>query len=96
MGVILGSPLHQGVLAKRFDDKLKDPHAINKPRREQFEALYKLLDETGMPLPEMGLRFVISNPDISTVLVGSTDAAQMQQNLDAVNKGLPRRPDQED
>jgi aryl-alcohol dehydrogenase-like predicted oxidoreductase len=87
VGVILGSPLHQGVLATRHDDKLADPRALCKPRREQFQALYALLDETGMALPELGLRFALSNPQISTVLTGASNAEQMQSNLDAVEKG---------
>jgi len=79
--------LHQGLLAQRFDDKLEDARALCKPRRDQFDALYELLDETGIPLPELGLRFAISNPQIATVLVGASDAGQMQQGIDAVEKG---------
>lgn len=86
-GIILGSALHQGILAQRFDDKLDDARAMCKPRRDQFRALYELLDDTGMSLPELALRFLISNTQISTILVGPCNAAQMQQNIDCVAKG---------
>lgn len=44
---------------------------ISKPRREQFKALYSFLDEIGMSIVELSLRFVLSNPDIDCVLVGA-------------------------
>lgn len=87
VGIILGSPLHQGILAKRHDAKLADPRALCKPRREQFKALYTLLDETGLGLPELGIRFALSNPQVSTLLVGACTGEQMRQNVDAAAKG---------
>jgi len=89
MGVIIGSPLQQGALARRFDDVMDDPRVywLSKPRREQFKALYAFVDEIGMPLPELGLRFVISNPDVDTVLMGARSAIEVEQNVAAVEKG---------
>jgi hypothetical protein len=51
------------------------------------EESLRLLDETGLPLPELALRFVISNPDISTVLMGARSAGEVEQNVRAVEKG---------
>jgi len=90
MGVVIGSPLQQGTLAKRHDDAVNDPTRIrwiSKPRREQFKALYKYLDEIGMPLPELAMRFVISNPDISCVLSGCRSSAEVESNVGVVSKG---------
>ena len=48
MGVICGSPLQQGSLAVRRDDIIENGAPwISTPRKEQFKALYRLLDETG-------------------------------------------------
>lgn len=85
MGIVIGSPLQQGTLAKRHD--LEKARWLSRPRRAQFEALYQLLDETGMELPEMGLRFMISTPEISTVLMGPRSAAEVDANVAAVQKG---------
>jgi aryl-alcohol dehydrogenase-like predicted oxidoreductase len=49
--------------------------------------LYALLDETGRSLPEMSLRFVLSNPAVSTVLMGARSAEEVDQNADSVEKG---------
>ena len=45
-----------------------------------------------MPLPEMALRFVISNDDVDTVLMGARSDAEVEQNVAAVEKG-PLPPD---
>lgn len=93
VGVIVGSPLQQGALARRFDATINDPKVywLSKPRREQFKKLYAFLDECGLPLPELALRFVISNPDVHCVLMGARSPQEVEQNAAAVEKGpLPK------
>jgi aryl-alcohol dehydrogenase-like predicted oxidoreductase len=89
MGIIVGSPLQQGALSRRYDEQLKSPAAywVSKMRREQFQKLYAFCDECGMSLPEMGIRFVLSNPDIHCVLMGAKSAAEVEQNAAAANAG---------
>ena len=93
MGIILGSPLQQGALARRWDAQVNTGAPwMSKPRREQFKALYAYLDETGMDVAEAGLRFAISNPDVSTVLMGAASPEEVERNVAAVGKGpLPER-----
>jgi aryl-alcohol dehydrogenase-like predicted oxidoreductase len=92
MGVVIGSPLQQGALAKRYDEQVnKGAPWLSPPRRRQYKELYKLLDETGMPIVEMAMRFVISNPIVSCVLTGSRSKEEVDQNYAAVEKGpLPK------
>jgi len=88
MGIIIGSPLQQGSLARRYDAEVKSGAKwLSPPRRAQYGALYELLDETGMSLPEMGLRFVLSNPDVSCVLMGARSSEEVEENAAAVEKG---------
>jgi aryl-alcohol dehydrogenase-like predicted oxidoreductase len=94
MGIVVGSPLQQGALARRYDEQLKSPAAywLSKARREQFQKLYAFSDECGMSLPELGIRFVLSNPDIHCVLMGAKSAAEVDQNTTAANAGpLPAK-----
>ncbi len=87
-GIIIGSPLQQGALARRFEAEMaKKPTWLSKPRRDQFRILYQYLDELSMPLPELALRFVISNPQISTTLMGARSVQEVEQNVAAVEKG---------
>ncbi|CAE7314570.1 pld1 [Symbiodinium pilosum] len=87
VGVVIGSPLQQGALARKWDEVDTGATWLSKPRREQFQALYALLDEIDIPLPELGLRFVLSNPDVHTVLSGVRSAAEVEQNVAAAEKG---------
>ncbi len=87
VGVVVGSPLQQGALARRWDEVDSGARWLSKPRREQFRALYRLLDETDLPLPELALRFVLSNPDVHTVLSGVRSAGEVEQNVAAAGRG---------
>ena len=92
VGVVIGSPLQQGALARKFDEAVyQGVHWLSKARREQFKKLYAFVDESGIPLPELSLRFVISNPDVHCVLMGARSPAEVEQNAAAVEKGpLPK------
>lgn len=88
MGILLASPTQQGWLAARFDDQIENGAPwLSKPRREQFKKLYKLVDEVGIPIAELSLRWALGNPDESVVLTGPKNIAQLEQNVKAYNDG---------
>lgn len=88
IGVIIGSPLQQGALARRFDTEIASGAPwLSAPRRAQYRELYRLLDEIDFSLPELALRFVLSNPDIATVLMGARSASEVEQNVVAAERG---------
>jgi aryl-alcohol dehydrogenase-like predicted oxidoreductase len=88
MGIVIGSPLQQGWLAQRFDAHVHNPPAwLSEPRRRQFIALYDLLDEVKMPITDLAIRWVISNQDVSTTLMGARDTREVEMNVAAVNAG---------
>jgi len=88
MGIVIGSPLQQGALARRYDDQVRNgARWLSSPRRAQYLALYSFLDELGISLAEAGLRFVISNPYISCTLMGARSAQEVEQNVAAIEKG---------
>jgi len=88
MGIIIGSPLQQGALSRRFDEEIqRGPRWLSPPRREQYRALYRLLDEVGMTITDVALRWVIANPHISTVLMGARSVQEVEANVRAVEAG---------
>jgi len=88
VGVIIGSPLQQGALARRYDDDVnRGARWMSSPRRAQYRALYALLDEVDIPLAELGLRFVLSNPDVSCTLMGARSRDEVEQNVAAAERG---------
>jgi aryl-alcohol dehydrogenase-like predicted oxidoreductase len=87
MGIIIGSPLQQGALARRYDEVETGARWLSPPRQAQFQALYAFAGELQMPLPELALRFVISNPDITTTLTGARSAREVELNVASVERG---------
>jgi aryl-alcohol dehydrogenase-like predicted oxidoreductase len=93
MGVMLASPTQQGWLAQRFDEAVRHGARWLHPlRRAQLLALYDLLDETGIEIPALCIRWAIAVPGVSTVLTGPRAVAQLEQNLAAAEAG-PLPPD---
>lgn len=93
MGIIVGSPLQQGALSRRYDEQIAAPESfwLSSMRKAQFKELYALCDETGISLPEMGIRFILSNPDVHCVLMGAKSPSEVEQNAAAANAGpLPK------
>jgi aryl-alcohol dehydrogenase-like predicted oxidoreductase len=92
MGVIAGSPLQQGALARRYDEAVRSGAPwLSPPRREQFRRLYAFVDEAGIPLPELALRFVLSTPDVHVTLSGARSQEEVEANAAAAGRGpLPR------
>ena len=60
---------------------------MSPPRRQQYIALYDFLAEAGLSLPEVAVRFVLSNPDVSCVLTGARSAGEAEQNVAAAAAG---------
>ncbi|MGC9520362.1 MAG: aldo/keto reductase [Anaerolineae bacterium] len=87
MGIIIGSPLQQGALARRYEEVNTGARWLSPPRQAQFQALYAFADALGLSLPELALRFVISNPEISCVLTGARSEREVEQNVSSVEKG---------
>ena len=88
MGLIIGSPMQQGALARVYDEEVRHGAPwLSPPRRQQYIALYDLVRETDLSLPEVALRFVLSNPDISCVLTGASSQAEVEENVAAAAKG---------
>lgn len=88
MGIVLGSALQQGALGRRFDQAIRDkPMWLSRARQEQFLAFYQFLDEVGMSIVELCLRFALSSANANTVLIGPKTAEQVAQSVAAAAKG---------
>lgn len=88
MGIVVGSVLGQGFLARRADDEVRRrPMWLSEARRRQFLAYYQLLDDAAISPVEMGLRFAISDPCISTIPIGCKTIEHLEESVAAVSKG---------
>ncbi len=89
MGVVCGSPVHQGVLAKIYQvDVINNPiPELDPKRRKQFIELYELVHDTGIPLPELCIRFLLSDSRVSTVLTGVRNIEELESNVESACNG---------
>ena len=88
MGIIIGSPLQQGALARCYTEEVAHgARWLSTLRRVQYKRLYALVADLGVPLAELALRWVISNPDISTTLTGARSVREVELNVRAVEQG---------
>ena len=77
IGIVARSVLLKGVLTARAATL---PKALD-PLREAAATLEEVASAAGISLPELAIRFAISNPSISTCLIGTSSTAEC---LDAV------------
>ncbi|HZG83382.1 aldo/keto reductase [Paenibacillus sp.] len=94
MGVILGGPFRQGALAVKQEARIAEmrrtgeyPWGFNEEVVRKIDHIYKLADETGIPLAEMGVRYLLSDPQVSTVIPGPRKVEELESNLEAARKG---------
>lgn len=92
MGIVVGSPLQHGALAQCYVEQIeRGARWMASPRREQFRRIYKLVEDLGISLSELGLRFVLSNQDVSTILTGVKSLEELEHNIKAIEAGpLPQ------
>jgi aryl-alcohol dehydrogenase-like predicted oxidoreductase len=88
MGVVLGSVLQQGALGRRYDNTVRArPMWLSEARQQQLLAFYRLLDDLGMSIVELCLRFALSCAQASTLLIGPKTAEQVEESVAVVEKG---------
>ncbi len=87
MGIIIGSPLQQGALSRKYPEIETGAWWLSPPRQNQYKRLYSYLDEINLSLPEAGIRMILSNPDVSTILMGARSVEEVEQNVKSINAG---------
>ncbi len=88
MGVVVGSVLGQGFLARRADAEVRArPLWMAASRQQQLLAYYQLLDDAGMSPVELCLRFACADPDVSTIPIGCKTMEQLEASVAAVARG---------
>jgi L-glyceraldehyde 3-phosphate reductase len=97
IGCIPFSPLAQGLLTDRYLHGIPDgsraakPHGFLKPDQVTQERIAKahrlneLAKRRGQSLSQLALAWVLKDPRITTVLVGASSIAQLEQNLGCLN-----------
>ena len=94
VGVILGGPYRQGALAVKQIERIAEmrrsgdyPWGFDEAVCRRVDAIYALSDRVGMSLPELGLRYLLSDARISSIIPGPRKVEELQSNLAYAAKG---------
>ncbi|MBW6497789.1 MAG: L-glyceraldehyde 3-phosphate reductase [Bacteroidales bacterium] len=97
MGCIAFSPLAQGMLTDRYlqgipaDSRAGKPDGFLKPEHITDEKmavvrqLNELAQKRGQSLAQMAIAWLLKDPRVTSVLIGASSVAQLNQNLEALN-----------
>ncbi len=99
LGTTVFSPLASGLLSGKYikKDDIKDTRlslkgmewlkdkTLTEDRLKKVKALQKLADKLTVPLAQLAIAWCLKNVNVSTVILGASNAEQLTQNLDALN-----------
>ena len=60
---------------------------VNQNALDQLWRLYRLSEDLGMPIHELSLRYILSQPAIHSVIPGAQNLAEVDANYQAAIKG---------
>lgn len=98
IGCIPFSPLAQGLLTDRYlkgipaDSRAGKPHGflksdeITEEKISKIRSLNELAKQRGQTLAQMALSWLLKDKRITSVLIGASSVAQLDNNIDALNK----------
>ena len=103
-GVIVYSPLAQGLLTDKYLETIPDgararnsaflsPEVIDETYRQHTAALNKLAEARGQSLAQLALQWVLRRPEVTSALIGASSTAQLDHNLAALT--FPELTDEE-
>jgi voltage-dependent potassium channel beta subunit len=109
LGTTIWSPLASGFLTGKYNDGIPADSRGNLPgyewlkqnleseagkaKIEKVKKLAVLAKEAGLPVHHMALLWCLSNPRVSTVILGASKKAQLEDNLKALDSKAKLTPD---
>lgn len=108
LGTTIFSPLASGILTGKYLDGIPEDSRLNltgyewlrdmllseegQQRQEKVRQLKPLADELELSLNHLALAWCLTNPNVSTVILGASRLSQLQDNLKALD-ALPKLND---
>ena len=88
VGIVLGAPLQQGLLAQVCPEWLRDPPEwMDEDLRSRYERLYAIHAETGLSLAELAIRFLLRDRRFASVIPGAASIEQIEENVRCATVG---------
>ncbi|HUH77415.1 MAG TPA: aldo/keto reductase [Devosia sp.] len=109
LGTTIWSPLASGVLTGKYNDGIPTDSRLNLPgyewlkknwesdagraKLDKVRQLTALGDEIGLPIHHLALLWCLRNPHVSTVILGASKLAQLEDNLAALESKAKLTPE---
>ena len=96
MGTVVWSPLASGLLTGKYDEGLPEDSRLarmewlqkklyTEERLDAVRAFKTVADEVGCSRAQLALAWAAAQPGISSVILGATRLAQLEENLGALD-----------
>ncbi len=86
--LILGAIFYAGRLVEQHPEWLDaPPDWMDETLRDRFARLYEIQEESGIPMVELCVRFALTQPDASVVLIGTKTPEETLQSVRAAEAG---------
>jgi aryl-alcohol dehydrogenase-like predicted oxidoreductase len=82
IGIIVKDGMARGKLSAKYTDGVADDE------RRTIEKLKLCAENNRLSLSELAIRYVISHPDVSTVIVGTKKAEHLDANVQSAERGV--------
>ena len=88
VGVVLGAPLQQGLLAQAHPEWVRTPPGwMDEDLRVRYERLCAIHAETGLSLAELAIRFLLRDRRFASVIPGAASIEQIEENVRCATAG---------
>ena len=85
---IIAGPLYGGRLAEVRRERLDQPSDwLHPDHRNALSRLYDIQADCGIPLPELAIRYLLSDREIGVLLIGAVSVAEVEQNVACAEAG---------
>ena len=97
IGIVACSPLSQGLLSTKYLDGFAEESrgakvwseqqraAVTPALKEKLRKLNEIAQRRDQTLPQMAIAWVLSQPGVTSALIGASDVAQIEENVQALN-----------
>ncbi len=97
LGTTIWSPLASGVLTGKYLDKFPEGTrlgmeglewlknlSLTEERLEKVRKLSKIANDLGTSMPKLAIAWCLTNPNVSTVILGGSKVHHLEENIDAL------------
>jgi L-glyceraldehyde 3-phosphate reductase len=97
LGIVACSPLSQGLLSTKYLDGFAEESrgakvwseqqraAVTPALKERIRKLKEIAQARNQTLPQMAIAWVLSQPEVTSALIGASDIEQIEENVQALN-----------